>query len=444
MNLHALWKIAFPIIASIRFYRYQRYLEKSQSFFPDEIKSLQQRRLRGLIKHAYENCPYYSKRFAELGLQPDDIQTVDDLVKLPILTREDVRANFEALIAKNVPKEKMFLSSTGGSTGEPLRFYKSRGEPWTGAAAYRAYKWYGYKMGDKVAYLWGAHSDLSAQQKLGNKIKNHLLRSIYLDAFNLSEKQMGDFAQRLIKFEPKAIIAYASAAYLFARYLKAKGIENIRPKVVITQAEKLFDHQRQLIEQVFSCEVFDFYGSREIGAMASECPQHAGYHISAENIVLELVKDGKHVSPGEVGKILVTDLTNYAMPFIRYENGDLGVPSDVKCSCGVNLPLMHSIEGRATDILVIDGKPIVTLSIVHNFKDFHVNQYQVIQNQDNKISVKIVKGDKYSDEHTELILEMMHKYLGDNVKVNLVFVDSIPIPESGKHRFIISKVPTEF
>ncbi len=427
--------------------KYFQELNESQWWSADEITALQFKRLQALLSHAYQNIPYYSQKFKEARLELGDIKTLDDLPKLPILTKQDVRENLSDLVAKNFPRSNMIPYSTGGSTGEPLQFYvteesKQRG----GAASARANSWYGYELGDKVAYLWASPRDLSAHKGKGlaNKISLLVFRRIYLDAFDMSEKKMEEFARKLGQFKPKAIIAYASAAYLFAKYLRYKGIKNIKPRAVITQAEKLLPQQRQLIEEVFDCEVFDFYGSREVSAMASECPQHKGYHISAENVVLEFVKDNKTVSPGETGKILITDLHNYAMPFIRYENGDLGVPSGEKCSCGRGLPLMHSVEGRITDTLVIGNKFISSPSLTLIFKDLPIKQYQLVQETKNELTIKIVKADKYTDEHTEQILKLMQTYVGSNVKLNLRFASQIPPTKSGKYRFIISKVPVKF
>jgi len=426
------------------FWRYYAELEKSQYLSSEGIRGIQLTRLKALVNHAYENVPYYHKKFEQLGLKPTDIRTADDLTKLPILTKKDIRANFKDLVAVNLPRKKMIPYSTGGSTGEPLQFYVTReNSAWGSAAAYRAYKWYGYEMGDKIAYLWGAGRDLSAQRRMANQLRNLFFRRIYLDAFNMSETELNYFVSRFIKFKPKAIIAYASAAYLLARYVKQRGIGGITPEVIITQAEKLFAHQRQLIKDVFGCQVFDFYGSREVGGMASECPRHNGYHISAENVVIEFMRANEPVPPGQVGKILVTDLTNYAMPFIRYENGDLGVPLDEACSCGINLPLMKSIEGRITDTLVIGDKFISSPALTLIFKDLPIKQYQLIQEAEGKIVVKVVRGASYTDAHTEALRKLLRRYVGD-IEVKIMFLDSILPPPSGKHRFIISKVPPKF
>lgn len=436
--------ILLPIVKHKHWYLYHE-LKRSCRLSPQEIKEIQSERLRQLIAHAYENVPYYHQKFAERGLTPQDINSSEDLVKLPILTRHDVRTNLTNLVARNFPKEKMRPYSTGGSTGEPLQFYIPKGNSWGSAAADRAYEWYGYRLGDKVAYLWGSPIDASAQERLRSRVANFILRTRYLNAYDMSEDKMAEFARKLIKFRPKTIIAYASAAYFFARYVKSRGIIGINPKVVITQAEKLFDYQRETIEQVFKCEVFDFYGSREVGSMAAECPQHTGYHISSDNIVLEFVGDnGNPVSPGETGRILVTDLHNYAMPFIRYENGDLGVPSDEKCSCGINLPLMQSVEGRVTDALVIGDKVISSPSLTLVFKDLPIEQYQVIQESEDRVLVRIVKGKEYAEKHTGELHRLLQKVVGSDVKFDFIFVNSIHPTPSGKYRFVISKVPVKF
>lgn len=420
---------------------YYQQLKETCKLPLEEIKRIQSEGLCVLIKHAYENVPYYHKTFKEAGVKPNDIKNSEDLVKLPILTRSDVRENFNDLIATNFPKEKLVPNATGGSTGEPLQFYVTKeSEAWGAAAAHRAYEWYGYEVGDKIAYLWGSPVDSSAQERTRKKLSNFVFRRTYLNAFNMSEEEMERFAQKLIKFKPKAIIAYASAAYIFSRYVKNKGIEGIRPKVIISQAEKLFDYQREMIEEILECKVFDFYGSREIYTMASECIEHAGYHISAENIVLEFVRNGKHVSLGEKGNILVTNLHNYAMPFIRYENGDIGVPTNETCSCGINLPLMKSIEGRITDALVIGGTIISSPSLTLVFKNHPIKQYQLVQETENKIVIKIVKAEGYSPKNTEELYITMRKIVGDNVGLDILFIDNIPPAKSGKHKFIIQNL----
>ncbi|MFC1993126.1 phenylacetate--CoA ligase family protein, partial [Chloroflexota bacterium] len=388
------------------FWKYYDELEKSQYLPLGEIRSLQLIRLKALLAHAYDNVPYYRRRFDEAGLKPRDIKTTDDLGKLPVLTKKDIRGNFDNLIAKNFPRKQMLPYSTSGSTGEPIRFYITRDTiAQRRAVGYRAHRWTGYEMGDGYVNLWDPPGYFRSRQ-LKNRLINLFFRVIYLNPLNMSEAELECFIPRLIRFRPYLIVAYSSAAYILASYIRSKGIERLMPKAVITVAEMLFDYQREAIKETLDCEVFESYACREVGLMAAECPSHSGYHIFAEKLILEFVRDGKPVASGETGKILVTDLTNYAMPFIRYENEDLGVPTTNKCPCGISLPLMESIVGKVTDILVVKDNIISSPGLNLIFRDLPINQYQVIQEKEDEILVKIVKGEGYTEAETEVLLKL--------------------------------------
>lgn len=412
----------------------------------DRLLELQNDRLRKLMQHAYDNVPHYRRVFTERGLTPADIRTSEDLLKLPILTRTDVRNNFSELLARSFTKKGMVPCSTGGSTGEPLRFYRTKESiSWGAAAKLRAYGWAGYRVGDTQALIWGSPIDTSSWESIQRKLVIFFKRALILNSWQLSEHSLTAFTERLRKFKPKLIIGYASAVYLLARFMEEREIRGIEPRAVSTQAEMLFAYQREVIERVFRCKVFDFYGNREFETLAVECPEHCGYHIATENIVLEFIRDGKPVSAGETGAILVTDLHNYGMPFIRYDCGDLGRPSEALCPCGRGLPLMDAIEGRITDVIVTaDSKYIATPVLTLIFKDLPVDQYQVIQSQQGDIKVKIVPADAYCSDTANYILSAMRHYIGENTKIELDLVHSIPPTISGKKRIVISEVPIKF
>jgi len=417
-------------------------LEKSQWWKCSELEAFQQKRLKTLLKHAYENTAYYHSMFKNLGLKPDDIKTTADLQKLPILTKEHIRNNLDDLTAKNHTKKELIPSATGGSTGEPMRFFIDKEwSAWNMAVAYREWSWAGYNLGDKMAYLWGAPQDLSNQAKLKATIYNLIQRTIWLDAFNMTEKTLNEYVRILRKFKPKVINAYASAVYLMARYMENRGIDDIRPKAILTSCEMLFDYQRETIERVFGCEVFDYYSGRDTTLHAGECPEHSGYHLAIENAVIEFIKDDEHVAPGELGKITITDLSNYAMPFIRYEIGDLGVPSNEICSCGRGLPLMEKVSGRIRDIITTKGGKYITGAFFnHLFCDTKgIKQFQFIQKTRDYAILKIVKGENYLQTELDTIIEKIYNQCED-MKIEVEFVESIPLTRSGKYRFTMSEV----
>ena len=335
-------------------------------------------------------------------MTPDDIKTVEGLRRLPILTKHDVRENFEQLIAINYPRKGMKLYSTGGSTGEPLQFLKPKDLGWSWGAWYRGLAWYGLEPGDKWALIAGGPSHTTFVEKLLLESGRFLRRQIFLSACDLSEKQIEHFIAKLEEFQPKLITGYPSAVYILAEHIHYLGIQDIRPEVVITTAEKLYDDQRQTIKEVFECDVSEYYGCGEVKSIAYECPEHRGFHVSVENVILEIVKDGDQSSPpGEMGRTIATDIHNLVMPFVRYENGDLGkLSNETTCSCRRTLPLLESVEGRVTDILTLEQGYVSAPALTLIFKNQPIKQYQVIQETTNGILNQDCEGTwLFSERH---------------------------------------------
>jgi len=295
-------------------------LEKTQYLPREEINRLQIKNLRALIKHAYRTVPYYHRAFKETGLRPEDIKTIKDLKKLPVLNKVVIRQNFRDLISRDFPKSQLLSYQTGG-TGSPLKFFNTRDQrSWEIAAEYRAYSWAGYRLGDRCFMFWGSPIDLGTHTRryvqIAKNVARLLERIVMVDPWVVSNRVLSRFAQMLKEFDPKIVRGYAGPVYIVARYLLENNIDDVRPKAVITGAETLFDPMRKTIERAFGCPVFDYYGTREVGAIAAECREHCGYHITAENVVLEFIREGEHVSCGENGAILITGLRNYGMPLI--------------------------------------------------------------------------------------------------------------------------------
>ena len=430
-----------------------RILDKTQYLPREEINRLQMKSLHALITHAYRTVPYYHRVFKETGLRPEDIRTVKDLKKLPVLNKVVIRENFKDLISKDFPKNQLVPYRTGG-TGSPLKFYITRDQmSWQVAAEYRAYSWAGYRLGDRCLMFWGSPIDLGTHRRqyvhIAKKVAHLLERTVLVDPWVLSDRVLSMFAHMFKEFDPKIVRGYAGPLYIVARYLLENDIGDVRPKAVITSAETLFDPMRKTVERAFGCPVFDYYGSREVGAIAAECEEHCGYHITAENVLLEFVSEGEHVSCGENGAILVTGLRNYGMPLIRYDIGDIGKHSNEICSCGRGLPLMESIEGRASQFLGVRDKHsgrIVPLdaSVIMDYIMIHLKSplesFKIIQESLDYVVIKIVRGKYYLKEDTDFLLEQLHNYLGTDVNIDVQFVDALPPLPSGKRSPFISKI----
>ena len=409
--------------------RYFLSLQKTQWWSVKRLKRLQERRLRFILEHAYNSVPYYRRIFHDKNLKPEDFCSVEDLVRLPIVTKDDIRQHFSEFVACNSQHYYPVPTATGGSTGEPLRFFIDMGSAGIGAAVlWRGWGYAGYKFGDKMAVLAGLSLVSGKENLLRAAAKKVAKRMVGFPAMNLRKEILDVYMKHMIEFKPKFIRGYPSSIYFFADFLKDEGIDLICPRAVLTTAEMLLLYQRKLIEEVFQCDVFDGYGAFDGGTAAFECEGHCGYHMAVEKVVMEFVdEDGNPVAEGEKGRIIATDLFNYAMPFIRYDTGDVGVYSDEECSCGRRLALMKKILGRTTDILQFKtGAVLSGPSLTLIFKDFDIRQYQVVQTGGDSMVVKIVKGKTYSERDTERIYHVFKDAVGDEVEVKFESADYIP------------------
>ncbi|MCX6827527.1 MAG: hypothetical protein NTV06_09750 [candidate division Zixibacteria bacterium] len=364
------------------------------------------------------------------------------------LTELQFQGDKEQIRAKNYSEAMLVPNKTGGSTGSPLFFYLDKDRLFSRqAATFRHNHWAGWDIGTRTAFLWGHRGDLSETMKMKwkAKLRNKFLdRNIVMDTSSITRDKLINFKLLLKQKRPDIYIAYANSMYLFARFLKETGSSDYhRPKAIITSAEVLAPEQRKLIENIFECKIFDRYGSRETSVIASECEKHSGLHICAETFLVEFIKDNKPVGAGQLGKIVITDLLNYGMPFIRYQIEDAGVPSSEPCSCDRGLPLMKMAAGRMTDFLVTpDGRIIsgaaLTIYLIANAPG--VAQAQLIQERKDEIVFKIVRGDTFGDQSLRFFETEIPKFFGAAIKYSFEYVDYIPLESSGKYRFSMSKV----
>ena len=429
--------------------KYLRDFERSQ-FSPLEIVRGQQlQKLRLMVRHAYENCDFYRKRFDSFGINPSRIEDFRDYCRIPLLTKRDIQDNLEELRAKNYSPDDLVANRTGGSTGSPLRFYHDKERTLSmEASALRHDSWAGYRLGDKLAVIWGHRQDLSATQTFKRKIRNILLdRCRILDSSSLTDEKMRLFAEDLREFQPISILSYAKAMFFFARYCRAKGIMDIRPHSIITSAEVLEEEERKTIEEVFGCKIFNRYGCREVSVIASECGEHQGMHLNADALYVEFVdQEGNPVGPGQPGNILITDLLNFGMPFIRYKIEDTGIPDDQQCPCGRGLPLMRMVAGRTTDFLktpkgVSVSGSALTIYLITSVPG--IKQAQIIQDKIDHLLFKLVTGREFLEAGAQTFGKKVSEFFGGEMRYDIQYVEEIPKEASGKYRFSISLLKDE-
>ena len=433
------WVVSAPAL------RYFYELRRTQWLSPENVRKLQEQRLRTLIKHAYRHVPYYREQLDRLGIKPEDIQHLEDLQKLPVLTKDDIRNNLHFdLLSESHEKSTMLPITTSGSTGQPLTLYADKTQlemRW--ATTLRNIEWTGYRFGDTQVRLWHQTLGMSRTQVIKEWLDAFLTRRKFFPAFEMNESTMGRYVEFLRAKKPVLIDGYAEAFNLIANYLRQHPVDDIRPKGIISSAQTLSRESREIIEQAFHSKVFDKYGSREFSGIAHECEAHAGHHVNAESYIVEIVRDGRPARAGETGEVLVTDLTNFCVPLIRYALGDLAMARDAACPCGRGLPLIGPIQGRVQAIIIgTNGCFLPGTFFAHLLKDYgHIlKQFQVVQEKLGAIDFNVVEGPRFSEPELEKILALIRRHLGDDIEINVNHVDSIALVRTGKHRHSVSKL----
>ena len=428
---------------------YQREFERSQYLSPDALRHLQWSRLQALLRHAHERCPFYRRRFEQAGLHPDDFRCLEDLRRLSVLEKQDVQADAADMIARGWPEADLIRNQTGGSTGTPITFYLSRERKCSRAAAtLRHNRWAGWQGGDRAAVIWGAPRDRPANT-WKNRLRGALLREpLWLDTAALTEASLMHFHRELWRYRPRIIQAYARGAVLFARYLAARRLRPYRPAALVTSAEVLEPSDRELLEAVFGCPVFNRYGCREFSVVASECDRHAGLHVMAEGLYLEIETPTGPAVPGQVGSILVTDLLNLAMPMIRYRIGDMGAWARHGCPCGRHLPLLEEVAGRVTDFLVggdgrlVSGVYLATYVVAQRPS---LGQVQIQQHRAGHVIYRVRPGPGFDAQaDAEYLRRATSEHLGAGASAEVETVAELPVEPSGKFLFSRSSVAPAF
>jgi phenylacetate-CoA ligase len=276
-----------------------------------------------------------------------------------------------------------------------------------------------------------------------------LSRRKFIPAYELSDDTLRGFVKAIEDFQPVLLDGYAESFNFLARYLQEHGRLNIRPKGIISSAQTLPEGSRRVIEEAFGCKVFDKYGSREFSGIAYECEAHAGHHVVGESFIVEVLKDGAPAKPGEIGEVVITDLNNYCLPFIRYRIGDLAeaVDPNQRCMCGRGLPRLGKIEGRVQSIIVGSrGQYVPGTFFAHVLKDYDhaIRQFQIVQTERNAITFRVVRGKRYSDETLAVVLRTLHQFLGDDMKIDVEFEENIEMVRTGKRLATVSKLGIDF
>lgn len=422
----------------------RRAMEASQHWPLERLEELRVQRLQDLLTHANGHVTYYRDLFGRLGFDPRGVRRIDDLQRLPFLTKAEIRAHTEAMKSDQALGLARF--NTGGSSGEPLVFFIGKERVSHDVAAkWRATRWWGVDIGDPEIVLWGSPIELSSQDRVRHW-RDALMRTQLLPAFEMSAEKVAGFIDVIRRTRPAMLFGYPSALAHIARHAETHGIrlDDLGIKVAFVTSERLYDHQRVLIERMFNCPVANGYGGRDAGFIAHQCPA-GGMHLTHEDVIVEIVDAQGRVLPhGESGEIVVTHLATRDFPFIRYRTGDVGALDDQPCSCGRTLPLLKEIQGRSTDFLVAqDGTVMHGLSLIYIVRDLAgVKQFKIVQESLERTDILLVTDERFDKANLAAIERGAKARLGDSVTVNVQLVGEIAPEKSGKYRYVVSKVPS--
>ncbi len=423
-------------------FRFWNELEESQWWSRERLEMLQLERLRKLIEHCFEHSAYHRQLWISQGLSPQALQSLVDIQKWPLTSRQVMREQ-ASQIRPQASRMAVVSKATGGSSGAPLRFLiNCQANDRRVGAAHRGYTWAGAGPGTRQTYLWGATLGAPARLRRWKEqlYSRYLYRRDMLNSFELSDVSIPKFLARIHHFQPDVLVAYTNPLYLLARTIEERGLLTYRPKAIVVGAEKLHDFQRETLERVFEAPVFETYGAREFTLIGAECEQHAGLHLTMENLLVEVVDDEGHSTPdGAEGNVVITDLFNVAMPFLRYMTGDRAVAGFGSCSCGRGLPLLKKVVGRQLDMLMtVDGRHLPGEFFPHLMKEFaSIRQFQVVQHQHDLVELKLVVDRHWNQNARDSLRNQVQKSIGHSTRLLINEVDTIPLTSMGKLRVVI-------
>lgn len=415
------------------------WLRKSQWMSEEELRDYQLSTLTELVASAASDVPYYRRR----GLEGIDFESFDQLREIPLLTKSEVQRVGRDLISTRYRWRDLSEVHTGGTTGKPLAIYCDSPTLQRNYAFFSRFKeWAGIEDGARVATFAGrtvVPPGAGEPYWRHNRAANTMLFSSY----HISRSTIPSYVKALVDFAPSLIDSYPSSIEPLARYIVERGITSIRPRAVITSSETLFPAARSVVERAFGCRVFDHYGGAEMAALITQC-EEGTYHVAPEFGVIEVIANGQPVAPGERGEIVATGFINPVMPLLRYATGDYGVPGNGhKCGCGRAGQTLMQIEGRMDDIIVTpEGHLVGRLDPI--FKAVSsLSETRIVQDEVDHVRVEIVATESFTRAMEQELLSQLRARIGNEMRVDIVRVQSIERTARGKLRTTVNLVYTQ-
>lgn len=417
--------------------KYLKEIQRIEKLPEKELKEYQDKKLEKLLLHAWKTVPYYTKILENFKVVLDGKVNLKNFDKIPVLTKEIIRQNFDNLHTKKLGKGWHYNTS-GGSTGEPVKFIQDNKYLDWGIANKIWYKLIaGQDMGEKELRFWGSERDLlEGKESFKIRLRNWLYNRREFNTFKMSEEQMKNYVLEWNKYKPSWVEAYVQSIYEFAKFIKQNHLKVYSPKNgILTSAGTLYPEMKKIIEDVFKCPVYNRYGSREVGDMA--CGNDK-LRLSLWCHKLEIL-DNKNRDTKKLGNVIVTTLNNYSMPLIRYNIGDIGILDN-------KFGYLNKIEGREMSVFKTEtGKIIPGEFFVHFigvvYNNGSISKFQVLQKDYDKIIIKtILKDKKNFNKNKKKIENAINKEMGSDCQIKWEFVKEINSLKSGKYEYVRSEL----
>lgn len=417
-----------------------KFLRQSQKWTREELIDYQLAKTRALIQFLSENNSSFKNKTEYLSFEAFGW---NDFARLPLFTKKELR--LEDTTTTGFDKKKNKAAKTGGTTGPPVKVYKnttSRSFAWAGY--YRWYEWMGLHYSDRSVTFWGSRTVLSTGKLalITGRVKGWLTNNYTINSFEINDTTAPQILKALSRQKPAIVKGYLSALLQVADYANSQGLAH-RPKAISSTTETVLKPYREYLEQTFGCQLFDQYGCTEVTGVAFECSEHKGLHINMEHVLVEVVDENNQPVFEEPGRILLTDLDNTTMPFVRYEVGDVGVLSKETCTCGSKSYLLKSIEGRVADIITLNNGSkvhgVFFTDILYEIDEqgygSRISRFQARQKKDGHLVFAI----ESKEDINEAYLTSLKKALGKFFNSFEISIETeLPTEASGKFRYVIS------
>jgi len=446
-------------------------VRRTEHISSEEMHELQFLRLQKLITFAYERVPFYTERFRSIGLLPGDIRSIEDLRKVPPLSRQDLIDHRNAMVDRNLDasrdladrsargpgepipfgpfrRHRLVRNTSSGSTGAPTVFYEDGSRTalnWVHEL--RLKSWFGNLPGAREARMVRLSTEYLPKSRV-LRLRNRLWNQLILPGVNLTDPDYEVCVEKVKRFRPRTLWGFTSALAGFADYLHRHGIDPVPwgIRLVVGWAAPVYDHERRLLAEVFRCPVSNIYGAREVGHVAGQCPDGA-YHLNQEYLLTERDEEPAAGGDREEGEILVTTLDISPMPFIRYRMGDIGRVAPSSCGCGRTLPVLQEFLGRTGEVYrTRDGRMISPNFWCRTFMNVRlagaIRRFQVIYLSDTAMRVKIVKNGSFTGAMEQVLADHLRKNFPQDMEFTFEYVHDIPPHISGKYQMVVNAMDT--